>query len=169
MLAGKDVCYKKKKKKKTEREKKRSCRDSKGSRHLCCLYIYIKLFYHKRGKIFNLTSPMLDDRNRCWGEFFTQRAVRPWHSCPAKLWCPTVWRHSRPGWMWPWAAWAGGWQPCPWQEVGAGWALRSLLTQTILCSMILGNGCVQHIHVPCLNLTNEISMYYSLETKTKKS
>ena len=23
------------------------------------------------------------------------------------------WRHSRPGWMWLWAAWSGGgWQPC---------------------------------------------------------
>ena len=21
-------------------------------------------------------------------------------------------RHSRPGWMWLWAAWAGDWQPC---------------------------------------------------------
>ena len=21
-------------------------------------------------------------------------------------------RHSRPGWMWLWAAWAAGWQPC---------------------------------------------------------
>ena len=21
-------------------------------------------------------------------KFFTQRAVRPWHSCPEKLWCP---------------------------------------------------------------------------------
>ena len=21
-------------------------------------------------------------------QFFTQRAVRPWHSCPEKLWCP---------------------------------------------------------------------------------
>ena len=21
-------------------------------------------------------------------------------------------RHSRPGWMWLWAAWSGGWQPC---------------------------------------------------------
>jgi len=23
-----------------------------------------------------------------------------------------------PGWMWLWAAWSGGWQPCPWQ---GGW------------------------------------------------
>jgi len=21
-------------------------------------------------------------------KFFTQRAMRPWHSCPEKLWCP---------------------------------------------------------------------------------
>ena len=26
----------------------------------------------------------------------------------------------------------GGWQPCPWQGVGTGWALRSLPTPTIL-------------------------------------
>jgi len=28
------------------------------------------------------------------------------------------WRHSRPGWMGPWAGWSIGWQPCSWQE---GW------------------------------------------------
>ena len=28
---------------------------------------------------------------------------------------PHPWRCSRPGWMGPWAAWAGGGQPCPWQ------------------------------------------------------
>ena len=22
------------------------------------------------------------------------------------------WRHSRPGWMWLWAAWSAGWRPC---------------------------------------------------------
>jgi len=35
--------------------------------------------------------------------------------------CPTgrlrgPWRHSRPGWMWLWAAWSNGWQLCPLQE-----------------------------------------------------
>jgi len=35
---------------------------------------------------------------------FTQKAVRPWHSCPEKLWVPHLWRHSRPGWTGPWAA-----------------------------------------------------------------
>jgi len=34
--------------------------------------------------------------------------------------------------MGPWAAWTGGWPPCPWQQVGTGWALRSLPTQAIL-------------------------------------
>ena len=33
--------------------------------------------------------------------------------CPEKLWMP--WRHSRPGWMGPWTAWAGKWHLCPWQ------------------------------------------------------
>jgi len=37
-------------------------------------------------------------------EFFTQRATRPWHSYPEKLRVPQPWRHSRPGWMGPWAA-----------------------------------------------------------------
>ena len=32
-------------------------------------------------------------------KFFTERAVRHWHSCPEKLW-----RYSRPGWMGSWAA-----------------------------------------------------------------
>ena len=25
---------------------------------------------------------------------------------------PHPWRHSRPGWLWLWAAWSGGWRPC---------------------------------------------------------
>jgi len=45
-------------------------------------------------------------------KFFTERVVRPWHSCPEKLWVPHPWRHSRPAWMGPWAAGSGGWQPC---------------------------------------------------------
>ena len=32
----------------------------------------------------------------------------------------------------PWAAWAGGWQPCPWQRIETIRALRSLPTQTML-------------------------------------
>jgi len=27
--------------------------------------------------------------------------------CPRRLWMPHPWRHSRPGWMWLWAAWFG--------------------------------------------------------------
>jgi len=34
------------------------------------------------------------------------------------LWMPHPWRHSRPGWMWLWAAWSGGWWPCTQQ---GGW------------------------------------------------
>jgi len=34
--------------------------------------------------------------------------------------------------MGPWAAWAGGGQPCPWQGVGTGWSLMSLLTSAVL-------------------------------------
>ena len=32
--------------------------------------------------------------------------------CPRRLWMPHPWRHSRPGWMWLWAAWSAGWWPC---------------------------------------------------------
>ena len=31
---------------------------------------------------------------------------------PRRLWMPHPWRHSRPGWMWFWAAWFSGWRPC---------------------------------------------------------
>jgi len=36
------------------------------------------------------------------------------HHCvmTRRLWMPHPWRHSRPGWMWLWAAWAAGWRPC---------------------------------------------------------
>jgi len=27
-------------------------------------------------------------------------------------WMPHSWMHSRPGWMWLWAAWSGLWWPC---------------------------------------------------------
>ena len=51
--------------------------------------------------------------------------------------CPVhPWRCSRPGWMGPWAAWAGmkcgGWWSCLWWGIGASWSLRSLPTQAIL-------------------------------------
>ena len=61
------------------------------------------------------------------GKFFTRRMVRCWNSCPERLWMPHPWRHSRPGWMGPWAAWSGikcgGWWPCLWQ---GGWSFMIL-------------------------------------------
>ena len=58
-------------------------------------------------------------------KFFTQRAVRPWHCCPQKLWCPN------PGGAPGQAGWGTGQpelggQPCPWLGTGAEWALRTL-------------------------------------------
>jgi len=59
------------------------------------------------------------EEGRLWldirGKFFTKRVVRCWNSCPERLWMPHPSRCSRPGWMEPWAAWAGityvGWWP----------------------------------------------------------
>jgi len=65
-------------------------------------------------------------------EFFTQRATRPWHSYPEKLRVPQPWRHSRPGWMGPWAASAGRGQPCPRHSTGVGWVFRYLPRQSVL-------------------------------------
>ena len=42
----------------------------------------------------------------------------PGPGCPEKLWVPNPWRCSRPGWMGPWAVWAGGRQPCLQQGTG---------------------------------------------------
>jgi len=40
---------------------------------------------------------------------------------------PHPWRYWRPGWMGPWAAWAGGGQPCPWHGVGTGWPCNPII------------------------------------------
>ena len=50
-----------------------------------------------RGKDFELkyVKYKLDDRRK----FFPQRAVRRWHSCPEKLWCPIpVGAQGQVGW-----------------------------------------------------------------------
>jgi len=58
--------------------------------------------------------------------------VRPWHSCQEKAEMPHSRRHSKPGWMEPWATWSGGWQPCPPQGAGNRLALRFLSNPTCL-------------------------------------
>jgi len=42
-------------------------------------------------------------------KFYTQRVVMHGTGCPRRLWMPHPCRHSRPGWMWRWAAWSAGW------------------------------------------------------------
>ena len=65
-------------------------------------------------------------------KFFTQRVVMHRTGCPRRLWMPHPCRHSRPGWMWLWAAWAAGWWPCTQQGVETRWSLWSFSTQAIL-------------------------------------
>ena len=57
--------------------------------------------------------------------FSQKKKVKYSTICPRRLWMPHPWRHSRPGWMWLWAAWSSGWRPCTQQGVGTGWAMWS--------------------------------------------
>lgn len=45
------------------------------------------------------------------GNSLLRRWWNPSTGCPEQLWKPHPWRHSRPGWLGPWAAWAGGDNP----------------------------------------------------------
>ena len=58
-----------------------------------------------------------------------------WHTgtgCPGRLWMPHPWRHSRPGWMWLWAAWSMVGDPAHSKGVETRRSLWSFSTQAIL-------------------------------------
>ena len=76
-----------------------------------------------RGGVFKLKERRF--RLNVRRKFFLQRTVRPWHSCPDKLWCPIAGGHV--GWGLSW--WREG---LPVAGVGAGRALRSLQTRALL-------------------------------------
>ena len=46
--------------------------------------------------------------------------------CSRRLWMPHPWRHSRPDWIWLWAAWSGGWRPCT-EQGGWNWMIIVVL------------------------------------------
>ena len=85
---------------------------------------YLKGAYKKEGE--QLFTEVGNDRTREKGfklgqgrfrldirrKFFTQRVVTHWNRLPKEaVDAPSLERHSRPGWMWLWAAWSGGWRP----------------------------------------------------------
>lgn len=74
-----------------------------------------------------------------WKKFSVMRVVLHWNRLSREaVDCGELWigvgplRSSRLDWMRPWATWPHGWQPCQWQGVGTGWALKSLPTQTMV-------------------------------------
>ena len=54
---------------------------------------------------------LFDDERKKGGSFSLRGWWRTGTGCPRRLWMPHPWMHSRPGWMWLWAAWSGGWRP----------------------------------------------------------
>ena len=59
-------------------------------------------------RLYNVFGDLLPKR----GSFSHRGWWRTGTGCPRRLWMPQPWRHSRPGWMWLWAAWSDGWRPC---------------------------------------------------------
>ena len=92
--------------------------------YLIVAFQYLKGAYKQEGE--RLFTRVDSDRTRGNGfklgqgrfrldirkKVFTQRVVTEWNRWPKEVWMPHPCRHSRPGWMWLWAAWAAGWRPC---------------------------------------------------------
>jgi len=126
------------------------CRDEKN-------HLALVLFKLKEGRC------RLDVGNKS----FAQRVVRRWHSCPEICGCPIPggaqgqagWALGSPSW---WVA------ALPTAGVGAAWALRCLLTQTILWFQGSGTAQVwQHEEISCANVSYEHRV--SLQSTEKNS
>jgi len=54
-----------------------------------------------------------EKKNDIGNKTITTAAALPiWDRLPKEVVDAPSWRHSRPGWMWLWAACSGGWRPC---------------------------------------------------------
>jgi len=85
------------------------------------------------------------------GEILYYESGEVLNRLPERLWMPHPWRCSRPGWMGPWAAWAGmkwgGWWPCLQQR---GWSfvileVPSNPSHSVVCDSVRNYFCLLHL------------------------